>query len=219
MTRTTFKLPVLNLLGKKTGDFELPKEIFGGKINPPLMAQAVRVYLSNQRKAFAKTKTRSEVSGSGRKIWRQKGTGRARHGDRYAPIFVGGGRAHGPKGNQNYELKMPKKMKKAALYSALASKFKAERIILVKNWSAIEPKTKKTQEIMINLLKKNWSRKKKYLVVFPKKIKEAKRGFQNLPFVDLLLANSLNAYQVLNHDWLIFDLDSIKKMIQEEKNG
>src|SRR3989338_4775942 len=90
-------VPVLDVSGKKTGTVTLPKEIFAVTVSPKLIAQAARVYSANQRQSSAKTKTRGEVTGSRRKVWRQKGTGRARHGDRYAPIFVGGGIAHGPR--------------------------------------------------------------------------------------------------------------------------
>ncbi len=104
-------MPTVDLFlisGEKAGKVTLPSEIFAAKINNQLMAQAVRVFLANQRKARAKTKTRGKVEGSGKKIWAQKGTGRARHGDRYAPIFVGGGISHGPTGKENFKLKMRK---------------------------------------------------------------------------------------------------------------
>ena len=123
---------IYNVKGQSAGKVRLPKEIFGAKINRILMAEAVRIYLGNQRRAKAKTKDRSEVRGSRRKIWRQKGTGRARHGDRYAPIFVGGGRAHGPTGQENFRAKLTKKMKKAALFSALTTKQKQGEVLVVK---------------------------------------------------------------------------------------
>jgi LSU ribosomal protein L4P len=140
------KTDLLDINGKKVGTINLPPEIFAAEVNPPLMAQAVRVYLANQRKAHPKTKTRAEVNRTKAKWYRQKGTGRARHGSRAAPIFVGGGVAHGPTGEQNYQLKMPKKMKKAALFSALTSKFKEKEILVVKGLEKIEPKPKKWQK-------------------------------------------------------------------------
>jgi len=137
------KVDVYNLSGIKSGQMELPKNIFAVKINESLMAQAVRVYLSNQRKSRTKTKSRGEIVLTKAKWFRQKGTGRARHGARSAPIFVGGGVAHGPTGEQNYHLKMSKKMKKQALFSALTSKFKANEVMVIKDLAKIEPKTKK----------------------------------------------------------------------------
>ena len=102
------QLAVVDVKGKSKGQINVSNEIFGINPNKIVVAQAVRVHLTNQRQATAKSKTRGEVSGSGKKIWRQKGTGRARHGDRYAPIFVGGGVAHGPRGNQNVKRNLSK---------------------------------------------------------------------------------------------------------------
>ena len=149
------KVDIYTLSGTKSGQMELPKEIFAAKINEPLMAQAVRVYLSNQRKAQAKVKSRGEIAKTTAKWFRQKGTGRARHGARSAPIFVGGGVAHGPTGEQNYQLKMPKKMKKQALFSALTSKFKTNEVLVIKDLAKIEPKTKKMKTILEKLAKDN----------------------------------------------------------------
>jgi len=136
------KIDLLAINGQKVGSLDLPKEIFEVKINEPLMAQAVRVHLANQRRAKPKVKNRSEIRGSRRKIWRQKGTGRARHGDRYAPIFVGGGRAHGPTGQENHQLKLTKKMKRRALFAALSLKLKQGEVVAVKDLAKIEPKTR-----------------------------------------------------------------------------
>ncbi len=196
------------MTGKKSGQLNLPKEIFGAPINKQLMAQAVRVYLSNQRKARAKTKTRGEVKGSRKKIWRQKGTGRARHGDKYAPIFVGGGRAHGPTGEENYKLKISKPMKKKALFSALTSKLKAKEIIAIKGLTKIEPKTKAMAEMMASLP----LGKKKSLLVLPEILENVIRAGSNLTGIDLAQANQLNTYQVLNHYQLIFMEESIDKL-------
>lgn len=205
---------IYSLLGKKVGQITLPPKIFAAKVNNQLMAQAVRVYLSNQRKAGAKTKTRAEVSGSGRKIWRQKGTGRARHGDQYAPIFVGGGVAHGPTGVQNFRLRMSKQMKKRALFSALTSKFKDGEIIVVKGLQKIKPKTKEMEKIMKNLkLKmKNDKVKLKILVVLSEVVENVIRAARNIEGVKLVQANMLNTYDVLNGGKLIFMKESIDKL-------
>ncbi|OGV89214.1 50S ribosomal protein L4 [Microgenomates group bacterium RBG_19FT_COMBO_39_10] len=207
------KVDLYTITGRKAGQISLPKEIFEAKINKLLMAQAVKVYLSNQRKAGAKTKTRAEVAGSGRKIWRQKGTGRARHSDRYAPIFVGGGRAHSPTGKENYKLKMSKKMKRQALFSALTSKFKEEEIIAVKGLGKVEPKTKTMATILTKLpLKEKKKKEVKILLVLPEVLENVIRASRNLAGVQLVQANQLNPYQVLSQKQVVLMEESIKKL-------
>lgn len=217
------KADLYTITGKKSGQIDLPKEIFAAKINLPLMAQAVRVYLSNQRKAQAKAKTRGEVRGSGRKIWRQKGTGRARHGDRLAPIFVGGGKAHGPTGVQNYKLKMNKKMKRQSLFSALSSKLKEKEVLVIKGLTKIEPKTKLMFRLISNLPLKDKKTKAQILLVLPERLKNVVQAARNIVNLDLITANQLNTYQVLNSDQLVFMEESIEKLketfISKEKKG
>lgn len=215
------KIDVYNTKGKKTGKVQLPKEIFEVKINEQLMAQAVRVYLSNLRKARPKTKTRGEVIGSGRKIYRQKGTGRARHGDRYAPIFVGGGKAHGPTGKENYKLKMPKKMRRKALFSALTSKLCQKAIIVVEGLEKVEPKTKEMVKIMQNLTRlpdgqgfkiQNGKLKEKISLVLPQPIENIVQAARNIAGLKLRQVNLLNVYEVLNGGKLILTKESIKTL-------
>lgn len=200
------RIDVYNTKGEKKGKIQLPKEIFGAKINEQLMAQAVRVYLANQRKARPKTKARGEVAGSGRKIYRQKGTGRARHGDRYAPIFVGGGIAHGPRGGVK-RLKMSKKMRRLALYSALTSKLKEKNLIVIEGLEKIKPKTKEMAKIIQNLKLEG-----KILLVLPEKIENVIRAARNIANLKLRQANILNTYKVLNGGKLILTKPSIKKL-------
>lgn len=210
------KIKVYNTSGKSVGQLQLAKEIFAVKINEPLMAQAVRVYLSNQRKARAKTKTRGEIQGSTRKIYRQKGTGRARHGDKYAPIFVGGGRAHGPTGQENYQLKMPKKMRRQALFSALTSKLKNKEIIVVDGLAKIKPKTKEMIKIIKNLKLQiksaNRRTKLKASIVLPGSLENVMRAGRNIPGLDLLQASQLNTYQVLNAGQLVLMKESVERI-------
>lgn len=216
MVKKTLKLPVLDLAGKKLTEIELPKEVFDAKVNLPLMAQAVRVYLSNQRRAFAKTKTRGEISGSTIKIWKQKGTGRARHGDRYAPIFVGGGRAHGPKGDQSYHLSLPKKMKKAALFSALTGKIEDKKVVIVDGLEKTKGKTKEAEKIITKLLGEKFNRKKNHLLILAETYVKVKKGFRNLPYLNLSLLPYLNTHLILAHDYLIFDIKAIKGFSKEK---
>jgi len=203
------KTDLLDINGKKVGTINLPPEIFAAEVNPKLMAQAVRVYLANQRKAQPKTKTRAEVNRTKAKWYRQKGTGRARHGSRSAPIFVGGGIAHGPTGEQNYKLKMPKKMKKAALFSALTSKLKEKEILVVRGLEKIESKTKKMAETLEKFQIPN---SKLILLILPKLLNNIVLAGRNLKNLEITQANDLNAYQVLASDRLIFVPEAIDKL-------
>jgi large subunit ribosomal protein L4 len=211
MAKSTYKLPVLDKEGKKSADYQLKKEIFGLPVNPQLIAQTVKVYLNNQRSAYPNTKKRGEVSGSGKKIWPQKGTGRARHGDQYAPIFVGGGVAHGPKGNQVYKKKLPKKMKKSALKSVLSAKQEEGRIKVVKGIKRLR-KTSSAHQYFKLWFGKDFDPNKKYLLLLPLSLNSAKKAFRNLPYLDIVIPDVLNAYQVINHDWLICTPDSLKEL-------
>ena len=195
---------VISLSGTKKPKISLPAKIFGAKPNPALMAQAVRVFLSNQRIARAKTKTRSEVKRSKAKWYRQKGTGRARHGARSAPIFVGGGRAHGPTGEQNYEKAMPKKMGRAALISALSSRARDKEIIIVDGLEKI----KKTKE-MAKILKEVTG---PFLLILSGKLENVILATRNIPSLALIQAKSLNAYEVLKAEKILITREAIKTL-------
>lgn len=189
---------VLNTDGKVTGKLDLPEKIFAAKINRDLMAQAVRVYLANQRQGTQSTKTRGEIVASTAKIWRQKGTGRARHGAKSAPIFVGGGVAHGPK-PRDFSLKLPQKMRRAALFAALSAKFAEKGVIVAEGLEKIEAKTKAFAKVLENL-KTNG----KILLVLPGKLENLERAARNIKGVSLSEARSINAYLVLSHGKILF---------------
>lgn len=202
-----FTLPVFDLAGKKKGNIDLPKEIFGVKENKALMAQAVRVYLANQRQGTASTKTRGEVRGSTRKIYRQKGTGRARHGAITAPIFVGGGIVFGPT-PRNFSLKLSKAMRRKALFCALASKLRDEKILVVDPASA----TGKTKEIYstfkaLNLIRKDRKADKVMLVLGS--TPEMKRAAKNIEGVFVYSPGNLNTYDILNSNHLVFVKEAV----------
>lgn len=201
-------ITVYNTSGKKTGRVTLPKEIFGQKPNERLMAQAVRVILANQRQGGAKTKTRGERRGSTRKIYRQKGTGRARHGSIRAPIFVKGGRAHGPTGKENFKLKLSKKMRRKALFSALSSKLAEKEILVISGLEKVEPKTRKMVGILKNLKLKVGE--EKLSLVIPERLENVSRASRNIQKMKLLKANHLNTYDVLDNQWLLILKPSIK---------
>jgi large subunit ribosomal protein L4 len=208
------KVDLYTITGTKSGKIDLPKEIFAAKISKPLMVQAVRVYLSNQRRAHAKTKSRGEVARTKAKWYRQKGTGRARHGSRAAPGFVGGGVAHGPKGDQNFELKMPKRMKRLALFSALTTRFKDGEIIVVKDLDKVKPKTKEMVEALEKLSEGGkWEvGSEKLTIILPEVVENVIRTARNIQGVNLIQANLLNTYEILNGGKLIFMKESIDKL-------
>lgn len=202
---------VFDVKGKVVGKTSLPKEMFAAKVNSVLMAQAVRVYLANQRKGTASTKTRGEVTASTRKIYRQKGTGRARHGGISAPIFVGGGIAFGPK-PRDYSLNLPKKMKRQALASALTSKAKDQAIKVVEGLEKLGPKTKGMYQTLKNVAGEKEKGTRKILLVIPGKVENVQRSARNIEGVTIRPANLLNTYEVLNNATLLFMKDAIQKL-------
>lgn len=186
--------PSFSVTGQSQEAVKLPDKVFAVKASPALLAQAVRVFLGNQRQASAQTKSRGQVEGSTRKIWKQKGTGRARHGSIRAPIFVGGGIAHGPKGNQNYSGKLPTKMRRLALLGALSAKAGAKNVSVISN---VEKSTGKTKQM-------SWLVDgKSTLVVTTSDQEKFNRSCKNLDRVDVTPANLLNAYTVLAHKKLV----------------
>ncbi len=196
---------VYDIKGKAVGRITLPSEIFGVKENKALISQAVRVYLANQRQGTVSMKTRGEVKGSTRKIYKQKGTGRARHGGIRAPIFVGGGVTFASK-PRDFSLSLPQKMKKNALFSALSGKLK-EGEIKVMDLDKISGKTK----IMANALK-IMSVDGKTLLVTPGGFKEFENVYKasrNLRGMRILPAVSLNTYDVLNNNAVIFMKEAV----------
>lgn len=206
---------IYNTHAEIIGKINLPEEIFKAKINPVLMTQAVRVYLANQRLGTHSSKTRAVVSGSTRKIYRQKGTGRARHGDIKAPIFIGGGIAHGPK-PKDYSLLLPQRMKKQALFSSLTDKFQEGRIKIISGLETIEPKTKKMVKVLNNLYFASDRKKpQKVLLVLPEKQENVFLAGRNLNYLQISQAKLLNTYEVLNNQNLLFTKEAIQIL---EKN-
>lgn len=202
---------LMDVKGKVIGTASLPKELFGAKVNEILMAQAVRVYLANQRKGTASTKSRGEVNASTRKIYRQKGTGRARHGAISAPIFVGGGIAFGPK-PRDYSLTLSKQMKRGALASALSVRLKNKAVRVVDGLEKLTPKTKLMHEAFTKIIGDTQKKTPKILVVMPIKAENAKRAARNIAGVTIRPAALLNTYEVLNTDTLIFMKDSVEEL-------
>jgi len=195
------KLDVFSAKGVKKQAVNLPKD-FIEKENPALLAQAIRVYEGRRHPGLSKIKTRGEVVASKRKIYRQKGTGRARHGALSAPIFVGGGKAHGPKGVKR-KLELPKKMRRKAVGIALGLKVKSGDLLVVDGLSSLK-KTKEAQKLVDKILT---NRKKEDRVSFllSEKSFSAIRAIRNLPNAEAVSFHNLNAHQVFYGGILILD--------------
>lgn len=203
--KTGLSVSVYGLDGKTSGKIALPPEIFGEKENPKLVAQAVRVYLANQRMGTSSTKTRGEVNGTTKKVYRQKGTGRARHGAAKAHIFVGGGIAFGPK-PRDLALSMPKKMKRKALFSALSSKLSQEKVLVVD----FEKASGKTKEVAAALKSMSLTERKNVMVVVDKNLENVKKASRNIKNVTVESVSNLNAYGVSRSSSVLFVKSTIE---------
>jgi large subunit ribosomal protein L4 len=215
--KSGLSISVYDIKGAEIKNLELPKELFSVAANNELLAQYVRVYLSNKHQGTASTKTRGDVAGSTRKIYRQKGTGRARHGSIKAPIFVGGGVVGGPK-PRDYSLRLNKKQKRKALFMALTLKQKEHNIIAIDNALTIEAKTKLVAGFLSTLGLAN----KRTLFIFPK---IGKNNFilasRNIPLASLVDVFTLNPYNLLQAHKVIFvdnALSVLEKHVSKNEN-
>lgn len=200
------KVDVLNMKGKKVSSADLPERIFGARVNVDLMHQAYVRQMANARMGTHKTKSRSEVRGGGRKPWRQKGTGRARHGSIRSPIWVGGGKVHTPR-PRDYSIRMPRKMRRAALRSALSVKAAEQDIVLVDELSLDEPKTRLMAETLENLVGEA-----SVLVLIPENDETYElitRSSNNLGQAKTLLAQYLNIRDLLSYDKIVMPLSAL----------
>lgn len=198
------EFPVMNTAGAQVSKIELPADIFKAKINVGLMHQAYVRQLANARQGSHKTRSRSEIRMTGAKWYRQKGTGRARHGAQSAPIFVGGGLAHGPK-PRDYSKKMPKKMRRGAIRSALSVLRRDDQLIIVDQLDMDAPKTK-TMLQMIEALAGD----KSALLVVTASQKAVRKSASNLPKAHAIIANYLNVRDLLKYDRVIVPLDALE---------
>jgi len=197
-------IPVMNMQGEKIDEIELRPDIFEAAVNVPLMHQALVRQAANARLGTHKTKTRGENNRSKAKWYRQKGTGRARHGSRNAPTFVGGGIAHGPV-LRSYEKKMPLKMRRAALRSALSVKAAAQQIVVVDQLVMDAPKTKEAVRVLRNL-----SVDGKALILLPERNSPVELSIRNLPAAKTLRAHYLNIKDLMSADYLVMPLGALE---------
>ena len=196
---------VYNIEGKEVGSIELNDAVFGVEVNEHLVHMAVVNQLANNRQGTQSAKTRSEVSGGGRKPWRQKGTGHARQGSTRAPQWTGGGIVFAPK-PRDYSFKMNKKEKRIALLSALSSKVADNKIVVLDAFNLDEVKTKKFAEVMSNL------KVDKALVVIEGENKNVVLSGRNIPTVKVSATNEINTYDVLKYETLVVTKATVEKL-------
>jgi len=196
-------VPVMDMTGKQVKTIDVPAYIFGEEVNVGLMHQAFVRQMANARLGTHKTKTRGEVKRTGAKMYRQKGTGRARHGDRGAPIFVGGGQAHGPV-PRKYTKDMPRKMRQKAVRCALSALMRDQQLVFVDKLSMDAPKTREMKKVLTLL-----TGDEKALVVLGGKDDNVSRSVHNLPQSHIILANYLNMRDLFTYDKVVITLDAL----------
>jgi large subunit ribosomal protein L4 len=199
------KVPLRDMVGKAVDEIELRDDIFGITPNQSVMHQALVRQLANARLATAKTKTRAEVRGGGRKPWRQKGTGRARHGSIREPQWRGGGIVFGPRPGRNYRKAMPRKMRRLALRSALSVKAGEDQVIVLDELKMSAPKTKEMLNILNGLTGDSSA-----LILLPERDVDVEKSVNNLPGAKTLRAHYLNLADIFSHDYLIIPLAALK---------
>jgi len=209
---------VYNLKNENVGKIELPKSVFGAAWKPELVKQIVMAQMANLRRPWAHAKGRGEVSGGGKKPWKQKGTGRSRHGSIRSPIWKGGGKSHGPTKERDYSQKVNKKMKRTALFSVLSRKFKDGEIKIVKDFAFDKQKTK-LASAALSMLIANGKKSKRYdaLVVSAPETKGLERVFRNLPKAKVLDSRALNIYDILNYKHLLLEERAVETISKHYK--
>lgn len=200
------KVAVYNVSGEQVSEIELKDSIFGIEVNQHVLYEVVKNQLANKRQGTQSAKTRAEVRGGGRKPWRQKGTGRARHGSIRSPLWVGGGVVFAPK-PRDYSYTLPKKVRRLAMKSALTSKVNSQELIVLDELNLEAPKTKE----MVSILK-NLKVEKKALIVMGDKNDAVVRSARNIPGVETASVNTLNVYDILKYDKFIITKDAVQKV-------
>jgi len=199
-------IKVVDMAGKEVGEITLSDKVFGAEVNEAVLHTAVRAYLMNQRQGTQSTLTRSEVSGGGRKPWKQKGTGHARQGSTRSPQWTHGGVALGPK-PRSYRVNLNKSVKRAALFSALSAKVEAGEMIVVDSITATEYKTKAMTAMLTAI-----GAAKKSLIVLPEVNSFVIKSCQNIEGVKTTQWNTINVYDVLNCDSFVVAKDAVAKI-------
>jgi large subunit ribosomal protein L4 len=214
---------IYNQKGAESGTIDLPAKVFGAKWRSDLVHQVVEGMRSNARAGTADTKDRGEVRGGGRKPWKQKGTGRARHGSTRSPIWVGGGVTHGPLAEKNYKRKISKKMRAQALFSVLSRKLKENEIIFIDSLSMPSMKTKEAVEVMKNIAKASnfktlaTSNKPKALTALYERNKNTEKSFRNIPSLEIAFLKNLNPLDILNYQYLLIENPALSVKFLESR--
>lgn len=212
-SKSMIKLPVYNQEGNKVEEIELDPVIFGVTASGALIHQVITAIMANKRSAISHTKTRGDVRGGGKKPWKQKGTGRARHGSIRSPIWRGGGVTFGPRSNKNFSQKINKTMRRKALLAVISDKVAANKFIVFDDFKISAPKTKAAAAAI-----KLWKEKinvdfgRKVIFAAPRISEELMRASKNLPNFWLTGVSSLSAYEILNNNLLATTVGGVKKM-------
>jgi large subunit ribosomal protein L4 len=211
--------------GKKAGTVDVSDAVFGAKWNEDLVAQVVKGMMANKRNNVANSLTREEVRGGGRKPWKQKGTGRARHGSSRSPIWVGGGKAHGPKSERDYTQKINKKMRAGALYSVLSQKMKEGNIVFVDSLNFKLPKTAEAKQAVVNLakgadmVKMAERRNNAILVATGTGDTNVVKSFANMGNVQVMKASDLNPMTALSYKYIVMSRPEASSTVLAARMG
>ncbi|HIE52101.1 MAG TPA: 50S ribosomal protein L4 [Armatimonadetes bacterium] len=203
------EVPVVDIKGQEVGRLSVSDLIFGAEVRPDLMHQVVVAQLAARRAGTASTKTRGEVRGGGAKPWRQKGTGRARHGSRRSPLWVGGGVVFGPK-PRDYSKKVPRKVRRKALFSAFSAKVKEGAWLVVDELTLPALKTKYAAEVIAAL-----TDARRILLLLATEERELARAFRNLPQVNIYTAPYVSVYDLLLHEVVIATRAAMRRIEEE----
>ena len=214
---------IYNQQGKEVGQIALPEAVFCAKWNPDMVHQVSQSMLSNKRQGSAHTKNRGEVSGGGKKPWKQKGTGRARHGSSRSPLWVGGGVAHGPRNDKNYDRKINRSMKRQALYSVLSKKFREGEVLFLNGIAMPEIKAKSAKEVLgtLSTIKGYESIGKSrnaVHIIIPARDTHVEKSFRNFGNLSVGQARNLNLLDILTYKYLIIVApeESIRSISRDE---
>jgi len=210
-TKTEISAKIYSQKGEDAGTITLPSKVFAAKWRADLVHQVVEGMKSNKRSGTADTKDRGEVRGGGKKPWKQKGTGRARHGSSRSPIWVGGGVTHGPLSDKNYKRKISKKMRAQALFSVLSKKLKDNEILFVDSLALSDIKTKEALKVVQSLAKATGfkaladSKRARVLTALSGRSEKTEKSFRNLPQLEIVFLKNLNPMDVLNYKYLLIE--------------
>ncbi len=202
------QVTVYDKQGKSAGKLDLDSAIFGVVASPTVSVQAVKVQRANSRSSAAHTKTRGEVSGGGRKPWKQKGTGNARAGSNRSPLWIGGGVTFGPRSVRNYKLRLPQKMRTLAIKTVLSEIVQAKKLIVLKDLDLAKISTKALTAVLQSLPIETG----KILIIVSVSNMNLELSAANLPYLKIIKINNLNVLDLVNFDWILITAEGVKKL-------